>query len=192
MKSQHEGNLTAILPATFWLIWPRWQHDTRLWKLCVCNPSLNCRTDLVSSHPSLPLSPPLYLFSLVDSSLFPALPLLLQITSRRWLIRSASSSGNTDRSWKIWDESGSGRRRRRRRRATSRRRAGSDSILFWEPIRSGVHIKELWVQMWLPSRQELAKGSRDSLVMMMDCFLSSPPTPMGLRWGVPSTLNLEI
>lgn len=74
----------------------------------------------------LPFFPALYLLSLVHLSLFfSSVSLyrsLLQITSLRWLIRSASSSGNTDRSWKRWDERGIARRRRE----TSQRTAGSN------------------------------------------------------------------
>ena len=76
---------------------------------------------------------------------FPLCLSLYQITSHRWLIRSASSSGNTDRSWRRWDESESGRRRR----PTSRRNAGSDSAFFFyfgrrrRPIGTSVHVEEL-------------------------------------------------
>ncbi len=80
------------------------------------------KTDLASSQAFLCVS--LFICSSWSTSLcFPLCLSLYQITSHRWLIRSASSSGNTDRSWRRWDESGSGRRRR----LTRWRSAGSDS-----------------------------------------------------------------
>ena len=95
----------------------------------------------LSLHTLLLLCLSLFICSPWSTSLcFPLCLSLYQITSHRWLIRSASSSGNTDRSWRRWDESGSGRRRR----PTSRRNAGSDRSFSLgrrrRPIRTGVHV----------------------------------------------------
>lgn len=122
--------------------------------------ALNCCPRPVGNWPCLfhtpslcvSLSLSLFICSPWSTSLcFPLCLSLYQITSHRWLIRSASSSGNTDRSWRRWDESGSGRRRR----PTRRRNAGSDSTFFfclfcffifvrgevWRPISTRIHIR---------------------------------------------------
>lgn len=126
------NNMTAIWSQCrlrhFWLVltqvtaWhPVWKLESAQFETQIAVVT-RLETDLVSSHPCLPVS--LFICSPWSTSLcFPLYLSLYQITSRRWLIRSASSSGNTDRSWRRWDESGSGRRRR----LTRRRSAGSDS-----------------------------------------------------------------
>lgn len=89
--------------------------------------------------PSRKLTPSLSLFICFPlGRLCPASP--HQITSHRWLIRSASSSGNTDRSWRRWGGSGSGRRRR----LTTWRSAGSDDAPGNRRSRSGAGVSRRW------------------------------------------------
>lgn len=69
-----------MLPATFLLIWPKWQHDTCYENYSLCNLSHKLLSSpswklTLSLHTPASVCLSLYLFSLVDFSLFPTLPL---------------------------------------------------------------------------------------------------------------------
>lgn len=108
----------------------------------------------------LPLCVSLYLFSLVDFSLFPAL--LLPVPDN--FPQMAHQKRFIERKYR--QELKEMRRERERQEKETdepeecRKWQHLFFFFFWRSIRIRIHIKELWLQRWQPSRQELAKYRR--------------------------------
>lgn len=151
------------------------------YSLCSLSPKLLSWKLTLSLHTpaslSLSLSLSLYLFSLVDFSLFPALPLPVPDN----FPQMAHQKRFIERKYRQELKEMRRERERQEKETDEPEECRKWQHLFGRPIRDPlVHIKELWLRMWRTSRRESAKiddatswsWSCDSLAMITDCLLS--------------------